>query len=466
MLTVATGAPAIAQEPSKEHVRALIAQSMLQQTGQAQTQLPVPSVPLCARRGRAVESLPRRGGAACDRTEHRNRRRSGSRRDSDFSLLGARGKLPGQPDLGSRQNQHDGPATSHDAGGFPSPRRASQNWSAGIAQNLWKGGGNYTVGWTNSRFEGSSSINIRNPQYQSGLTANLTQPLLRNFRIDTPGQSIQTNQQDIAETRNCAEHRHHRRATCGTRIGTWCSRCRRWKWRRARWTSRPLVRDNQARVEIGTMAPIDIVKAQAEEATRRQAAGDCAGNARNSELALKRLIVSGTEDELWASSINPVDRPSTAPEPIDLEAAVTRRPCAIGPTWCSRENNLSAVSDDQSAQPVDCPSARTCTAIYGLTGRGGRIGASRAIDHSVGLLRCAAEHQRFRRADVDRRVELRLSARQERAGGERRAPAVMLRPDEGAASSRSSCRSRPKSPAARSLVRNSLEAMQAARRGP
>ena len=31
-----------------------------------------------------------------------------------------------------------------------------------------------------------------------------------------------------------------------------------------------LVKDNQARVEIGTLAPIDIVTAQAEEATRRQ----------------------------------------------------------------------------------------------------------------------------------------------------------------------------------------------------
>ena len=31
-----------------------------------------------------------------------------------------------------------------------------------------------------------------------------------------------------------------------------------------------LVQDNRARVEIGTMAPIDVVQAQAEEATRRQ----------------------------------------------------------------------------------------------------------------------------------------------------------------------------------------------------
>ena len=32
-----------------------------------------------------------------------------------------------------------------------------------------------------------------------------------------------------------------------------------------------LVEDNQSRVEIGTMAPLDVVQAQAEVATRRQA---------------------------------------------------------------------------------------------------------------------------------------------------------------------------------------------------
>ena len=66
-------------------------------------------------------------------------------------------------------------------------------WSAGIAQNLWKGGGNYGVAWTNSRFPGQSSVNIRNPQFQSGITANSPQPLLRGFKIDSTRASLQTN---------------------------------------------------------------------------------------------------------------------------------------------------------------------------------------------------------------------------------------------------------------------------------
>ena len=70
------------------------------------------------------------------------------------------------------------------------------------------------------------------------------------------------------------------------------------------------------------MAPIDVVQAQAEEATRKQALVNAEATRRTSELALKRLIVGGTDDDLWNATLEPTDRPATTPEPIDLEGAV------------------------------------------------------------------------------------------------------------------------------------------------
>src|SRR4029453_2011464 len=67
-----------------------------------------------------------------------------------------------------------------------------QAWSAGIAQNLWKGGGNYSVSWTNSRLNGQRSVTIRHTQFQSGITANLTQPLLRGVKIAPTRPPLQT----------------------------------------------------------------------------------------------------------------------------------------------------------------------------------------------------------------------------------------------------------------------------------
>ena len=84
------------------------------------------------------------------------------------------------------------------------------------------------------------------------------------------------------------------------------------------------MKDNQTRVEIGTMAPIDVIQAQSQAATQRQNLATAEGTRRTTELALKRLIVGGTQDPNWNAAIDPVDRPDFAPKPIDVPAAVKR----------------------------------------------------------------------------------------------------------------------------------------------
>jgi outer membrane protein TolC len=85
-----------------------------------------------------------------------------------------------------------------------------------------------------------------------------------------------------------------------------------------------LVEDNRVRVEVGALAPIDIVQAQAEAASRRQSLAQAEAAWRTAELALKRLVVNGTEDPLWSSAIAPVDRPNPQPMAIDITGAVRR----------------------------------------------------------------------------------------------------------------------------------------------
>ena len=77
----------------------------------------------------------------------------------------------------------------------------TQTWSAGLAQNMWRGGGNYTVNWNNNRVNSDSQSSTFNPSFTSGLQARFTQPLLRNFKIDATRAQILTNEinQQIAE---------------------------------------------------------------------------------------------------------------------------------------------------------------------------------------------------------------------------------------------------------------------------
>jgi outer membrane protein TolC len=131
-----------------------------------------------------------------------------------------------------------------------------------------------------------------------------------------------------------------------------------------------LVQDNRSRVEIGTMAPIDVVQAQAEEATRRQALVTAQADLRTSELALKRLVVSGTDDELWSATIDPVDRPAAVEEAIDLEAAVRNALANRTDVLVARrslEQNDIAIRNlrNQSLPALDL------VANYNLLGRGG-----------------------------------------------------------------------------------------------
>jgi len=143
-----------------------------------------------------------------------------------------------------------------------------------------------------------------------------------------------------------------------------------------------LVQDNQSRVEIGTLAPIDVVSAQAEQATRRQTLVQAEATVRTSELALKRLIVSGTDDPLWTASINPTDRPSTAPENINLEAAVTR--ALAERTDLQQSVNTLKISDINLKYQADQTRPQlNVTAIYGLQGIGGTYFQTSNVENPI-----------------------------------------------------------------------------------
>jgi outer membrane protein TolC len=89
-----------------------------------------------------------------------------------------------------------------------------------------------------------------------------------------------------------------------------------------------LVEDNQIKVEVGTMAPIDVVTAKAEEARVKNALTLAENRRRTSELTLKRLIVGGTDDPNWTATLDPVDRQvSFTAKPLtndDIEEAMRR----------------------------------------------------------------------------------------------------------------------------------------------
>ena len=322
-IILSTAAAAAAQSkpapPSTDHVKALLAQAMQQQ---AQPQTPTTS-PLDTQSGPAVNMTEQE---AVERARQKNLTLISERitpQTFDFSLAATRAAY--LFNLTSSTGYFNQTALNTNAfQGGGQTRTENQSWSGGLAKRMWRGGGNYSLSWTNARETTNATNSNCSPCFSSGLTGAFTQPLWRNFRIDNTRAQIRTNEisQDIAEINLSAQEVS---ILAQVRNAYWelvYAREAVVAAQRSLELAQKLVADNRARVEIGTMAPIDVVQAQAEEASRRQQLVTAQATLRNNELALKRLIVGGTDDELWKATIVPMDRPVVTAVPLDLESAL------------------------------------------------------------------------------------------------------------------------------------------------
>ncbi|HUP39431.1 MAG TPA: TolC family protein, partial [Vicinamibacterales bacterium] len=171
-------------------------------------------------------------------------------------------------------------------------------FNGGLVQDVPWGGGNFSATLDNRRSATSNRTQTINPSYQPTWSAQYTQPLLRDFKIDATRQQLLVTRinQDISDIQL-------QQTTMNTVANV---RNAYWDYvfavqsvdvaRQSLLLADELLRNNQSKVEIGTMAPIDVVQAQSQAAQQRQAVVTAEGTRRTAEIALKRLIVSGTAD--------------------------------------------------------------------------------------------------------------------------------------------------------------------------
>ena len=254
-----------------------------------------------------------------------------------------------------------------------SPNVSTMTYNSGIAQNVKWGGGNYSFSFNNNKVVSPTDQLARfDPQFNSSYLFSYTQPLLRGFRIDQTRQQIQTTiiNRDNAELNLKAR-------TTNTVAAV---RAAYWDYvftiqavdvaRQSLALASKLLSDNKIRVEVGTMAPMDVVQAEAEEATRQQMLTTATATMRTAELSLKRLIVAGTNDPLWSQHIEPTDRPDFQTASIDVEAAVRsalqqRTDLQIARNAFESNSVLLKSQRDQSLPDVDA------LLTYGASGLGG-----------------------------------------------------------------------------------------------
>jgi len=245
-------------------------------------------------------------------------------------------------------------------------------YNAGIAQSLKWTGGTVNFSFNNAK-QVTNNANVNyNPSYNNSFSLIANQPLLRGFLIDANRQQLHV----TAINREISDIQL--RGTVATTLAS--VRNSYWELvyaiqalevaRGSLDLAQKLVEDNRARVEVGTLAPLDVVQSEAEAASRRQAVAQAEATWRTSELTLKRLIVNGTDDPLWGATLNPTDRPTFAPEPLDVEGAVRK----------ALENRTDLAQGRQTIEANDFTlkflrnqtlPALDMTAVYGAQGLGG-----------------------------------------------------------------------------------------------
>jgi outer membrane protein len=256
---------------------------------------------------------------------------------------------------------------------IPTPTRSDVNsTNAGIGQRLPWFGTTYNVGWTTTHTSSNSFLSSFNPLLQSGLSVNLSQPLLRDFQIDPARNQLlvsRTNR-DIADTR-LRESLVHTTANVKSAYWNLVSARANVDARKATLDlSQELGRVNKAKVDVGTSPPLDLVSAQAEVTANQEQLIIAETAVKLAEDRLRMLILDPTVRDNWNVRIETVDSPPVGTAAVDLDGAITRALAERADLARSRKDIQNSRTSEKFANNQRLPDVRV-NASYQASGLGG-----------------------------------------------------------------------------------------------
>jgi len=216
----------------------------------------------------------------------------------------------------------ESPAAS-DLVGAEVSTRDSTNFSTQVTQ-LAPTGGTFSLGLTVARTSQNSSFFFVNPAYDSGLTFSFSQPLLRNFGRDATIWQIR-----ISRNSRDSSYLGFVRSVQGT-----VNAVEQAYWdlvyalrnlevkKEARTLSAELNRITKIKIDVGSLAPIDIVQTEVGIATAEQEIIIAEGLIGDAQDRLKRLL--NFDRAKWNVAIVPADELRAEQPAVDVEDGLKR----------------------------------------------------------------------------------------------------------------------------------------------
>ncbi|MEO8649856.1 MAG: TolC family protein [Acidobacteriota bacterium] len=225
----------------------------------------------------------------------------------------------------------------------------------------------------NSQRVGSDNpVSIFSPQFNSGVTASITQPLSRGRSFDQNRRVIEIAKRNLSLTDTQFRQRSIE-IIAGVQRAYWDLA---YALRNLQ-VQRDAVRDakdqyehNKRLVEEGQLAPIDIVAAETQVANFEQAVYEALNTVTQAENNLKNLIAPNRTVELWSESMTPVD-------PVDLSAPSTTLTEALGSALQNRpeleinqaQKDINAIDQrffrEQKKPQIDLVASYTSSGVGG-----------------------------------------------------------------------------------------------------
>ncbi len=196
-------------------------------------------------------------------------------------------------------------------------------WNFGFSQNFKTGGG-LTATWNTNRTDTNQAFALFSPQYTASTRIQFTQPLRRNFRIDQNRTNIKLANLNM-KVNDSVFKQQVVTTIAGIQGVYWDLVSAIGNYEIARGSvklAQITLRDNRKKVEIGTLAPIEITSAQASMAQREGDLISAEENILRVENSLRSKISSDRNADIWRKIIVPTDTPDFKEYPVDLNQAI------------------------------------------------------------------------------------------------------------------------------------------------
>jgi outer membrane protein TolC len=268
------------------------------------------------------------------------------------------------------KNSRTNPQTNAFSGGDKVTTKGS-TWNFGLGQAV-PTGGEFSLTFNITKSDTNSIFSSFNPSFSSGLTLSATQPLFRNLRLDAPRRQLLLSKKnlEISDTQ-------FRQAVVNV-LATVKAQYYDLIFaidnleaaRKSLALAQKLLDENQIKVKVGTMAPLDVVQAQSEVAGREEGVIVAENDLREAEDTLKRSISPGNDRVMWDLRLIPTDRPSAAAYPVNLDSAIAKALEGRTDIQVARKNLERADIDVRYARSQTLPQV-DLVGSYGGSGVGG-----------------------------------------------------------------------------------------------